>query len=289
MVSPARQSSGKREHENVRPIFWAHRRKSYVSRTDGWDEFPNGRWGDSRSPAFGELDGYGVSLKMKPEDVVAKWGEPTSVADVCKLFVNFLKGELDRLPWNDEGIAPETVAMKDLLVMLNQNGYLTINSQPPVNGVSSDDKVFGWGGPNGYIYQKAYLEFFVAPEKFAMLEAKLKKRPTLTYFAVDTKGNLTTNGKLEHTNAVTWGVFPSSEIIQPTVVDAQAFMAWKDEAFELWRQWAAAYPPLSQTATLMNQIADKWLLVNLVENDYIRESRLAELFDEPGARVRVTA
>ena len=38
---------------------------------------------------------------------------------------------------------------------------------------------------------------------------------------------LTTNAKVEHTNAVTWGVFPSSEIIQPTVVDAQAFMAWK--------------------------------------------------------------
>ena len=38
---------------------------------------------------------------------------------------------------------------------------------------------------------------------------------------------LATNAKIEHTNAVTWGVFPSSEIIQPTVVDAQAFMAWK--------------------------------------------------------------
>jgi hypothetical protein len=86
----------------VRPIFWSNRRKSYVSRTATWDEFPNGRWGDSQSPgawpcvcvcvfvcffflvvcasvssvgvadgaedgaaAFGELDGYGVSLKMK--------------------------------------------------------------------------------------------------------------------------------------------------------------------------------------------------------------------------------
>ena len=41
------------------------------------------------------------------------------------------------------------------------------------------------------------------------------------------QGDLATNAKIEHTNAVTWGVFPSSEIIQPTVVDAQAFMAWK--------------------------------------------------------------
>lgn len=27
-----------------------------------WDEFPNGRWGDSRSPAYGDLDGYPVSI-----------------------------------------------------------------------------------------------------------------------------------------------------------------------------------------------------------------------------------
>jgi len=27
-----------------------NRPKSYVERTDSWDDFPNGRWGDSRSP-----------------------------------------------------------------------------------------------------------------------------------------------------------------------------------------------------------------------------------------------
>ena len=28
-------------------------------------------------------------------------------------------------------------------------------------------------------------------------------------------------------NAVTWGVFPGKEIIQPTVVDQQSFLVWK--------------------------------------------------------------
>jgi len=38
---------------------------SQTPETDrAWDEFPNGRWGDSRSPAYGEIDGYGASLKM---------------------------------------------------------------------------------------------------------------------------------------------------------------------------------------------------------------------------------
>lgn len=36
----------KRKVEDVRPIFWASRPKSYIYRTQEWDEFPNGRWYD---------------------------------------------------------------------------------------------------------------------------------------------------------------------------------------------------------------------------------------------------
>ena len=32
----------------VRPINWANRPRSYLARTDVWDEYPNGRWGDGR-------------------------------------------------------------------------------------------------------------------------------------------------------------------------------------------------------------------------------------------------
>jgi methylenetetrahydrofolate reductase (NADPH) len=51
-----------RRTETIRPIFWANRVQSYLSRTSDWDEFPNGRWGDSRSPAYGDLDGYPVAI-----------------------------------------------------------------------------------------------------------------------------------------------------------------------------------------------------------------------------------
>jgi methylenetetrahydrofolate reductase (NADPH) len=57
-----------RTKETVRPIFWRNRPRSYILRTEAWDEFPNGRWGDSRSPAYGELDGYGLSLKYSKAD-----------------------------------------------------------------------------------------------------------------------------------------------------------------------------------------------------------------------------
>jgi methylenetetrahydrofolate reductase (NADPH) len=47
-----------RQKEEVRPIFWAIKPKSYIARTKDWDEFPNGRWGVSRSPAFGIPEQY---------------------------------------------------------------------------------------------------------------------------------------------------------------------------------------------------------------------------------------
>ena len=37
----------KRSQEEVRPIFWSKRSKTYIYRTRHWDEFPNGRWGNS--------------------------------------------------------------------------------------------------------------------------------------------------------------------------------------------------------------------------------------------------
>ncbi|GFP87169.1 probable methylenetetrahydrofolate reductase [Phtheirospermum japonicum] len=47
-----------RVKENVRPIFWANRPKSYISRTLGWDQYPQGRWGDSHNASYGALSDY---------------------------------------------------------------------------------------------------------------------------------------------------------------------------------------------------------------------------------------
>ena len=45
----------------------------------------------------------------------------------------------------------------------------------------------------------------------------------------------------EEVNAVTWGVFPDREIIQPTVVDGQ-LETWAKEAFDLWMsRWHRIY------------------------------------------------
>ena len=50
---PFRKMTGsERVAEEVRPIFWANKPKSYVAQTRTWDNFPNGRWGDMTSPGF---------------------------------------------------------------------------------------------------------------------------------------------------------------------------------------------------------------------------------------------
>ena len=48
-------SQPSRELEEVRPIFWCNRPKSYLALTADWDDYPNGRWGGRHSPAFGDL------------------------------------------------------------------------------------------------------------------------------------------------------------------------------------------------------------------------------------------
>lgn len=151
---------------------------------------------------------------------------------------------------------------------MNQLGFLTINSQPAVDGARSDDSTHGWGPKNGYVYQKAYLEFFVGPDLLNDLVRRIEKDPRITYYAVNRQGDLRTNTHSEGPNAVTWGVFPGKEIIQPTIVEAVSFIAWKDEAFELGRQWANMFEQGSKSRELIEQVMKDSYLVNIVANDF---------------------
>ena len=121
----------------------------------------------------------------------------------------------------------ETNVIAKQLARINRLGFLTINSQPAVNGVRSDDKTFGWGPSNGYVYQKAYLEFFASPKLLDALSPHIERDPAITYYVINKRGDLRTNTTSEGPNAVTWGVFPGKEVIQPTIVEAISFMAWK--------------------------------------------------------------
>eukprot|EP00027_Filamoeba_sp_ATCC50430_P007621 CAMPEP_0168559490 /NCGR_PEP_ID=MMETSP0413-20121227/10553_1 /TAXON_ID=136452 /ORGANISM="Filamoeba nolandi, Strain NC-AS-23-1" /LENGTH=583 /DNA_ID=CAMNT_0008590725 /DNA_START=35 /DNA_END=1786 /DNA_ORIENTATION=+ len=262
----------KRANEEVRPIFWSHRPKSYIQRTSSWDEFPNGRWGDSRSPAFGELTDYhlGALHSTQTYDKQEAWGkELKDIEDVKKVFVKYLRKEIEKLPWWDTPLSSESDPIRDNLIKLNLNGFLTINSQPRVNGAPSNDKAVGWGPLGGYVYQKSYLEFFCSEEKLQKLVEACKKYPSLQYHAVNSKGKAVANFVRPSVNAITWGVFPNREILQPTVVDPDSFLVWKDEAFALWNAWGHIYPEGSPSRSQIESIINNYYLVNLVDNNFI--------------------
>nr|KAF6379459.1 methylenetetrahydrofolate reductase [Myotis myotis] len=233
----------KRREEDVRPIFWASRPKSYIYRTQDWDEFPNGRWGHSSSPAFGELKDYYLfylTSKAPREELLKMWGEElTSEESVFEVFVHYLSGEP------------------------NQSGCT------------------------------AYLEFFTSRETVGALLQVLKKyEQRVNYHIVDVKGENITNAPELQPNAVTWGIFPGREIIQPTVVDPVSFMFWKDEAFALWvKQWGKLYDEESPSRMIIQYIHDNYFLVNLVDNEFPLDNCLwqvvedtFELLNRPGAR-----
>ncbi|CAG8122369.1 unnamed protein product [Penicillium salamii] len=267
-----------RRSEDVRPVFWRNRNSSYVARTQTWDEFPNGRWTDSRSPAFGELDAYGVGLKGTNEQNIKLWGEPKSIKDLSDIFVRFLTGKLDRLPWSDSPITTEAAEIESDLLKLNERGFLTINSQPAVNGVKSSHPVYGWGPKNGFVYQKAYLELLVPSNLIDELITRIEKNDDLTYHATNKKGELKTNTR-DSPNALTWGIFAGREIIQPTIVETVSFLAWKDEAFLLGEHWSKCHDAASPSRKLIQGVMDDWYLVNIVDNDFHRSNAVFGLFD----------
>ncbi|MCJ1461108.1 hypothetical protein MMC28_011490 [Mycoblastus sanguinarius] len=278
---PWRKSLGfGRRDEDVRPIFWRNRNSSYVQRTQDWDEFPNGRWGDSRSPAFGELDAYGIGLKGTNEQNIQLWGRPKSVKDLASLFVRFIDGKLDRLPWSEAPISSEANALKDELITLNTRGLLTINSQPAINGARSTHPVYGWGPANGYVYQKAYIELLIPPSLIETVLDRVRAKPDFTFYAVDKTGTLETNTRDEGPNAVTWGIFPNREIVQPTIVETVSFLAWKDEAYRLGEDWSKCYEAGSPSRQLIQDIADKWWLVNIVNNDFHEGKAVFDIFKD---------
>lgn len=261
--------------EEVRPINWANRPKSYAMRTDDWDEYPNGRWGDSTSPAFGELSSlshfYRANIGTEDERRQYLGEYLIKHEDVYNVFARYIEGSIPYLPWCESSLQPESFTIQSQLATLNRNGFLTINSQPATNGVNSEHPVFGWGRPDGYVYQKLYLECFVSPNKIQQVVEMVKENTSMHLYAVNHSGEEIRTGSEENTvTALTWGVFPNREIIQPTIFEPSTFLVWAEEAFLLWdSMWASLYDYGSQSFDLIDEIKNTYFLVAIIDNDFI--------------------
>ncbi|KAF2702860.1 methylenetetrahydrofolate reduct [Pleomassaria siparia CBS 279.74] len=239
-----------------------------LGREATWDDFPNGRWGDARSPAFGEIDGYGPTLHVSTPQALKLWGHPVSKDDISHIFRKHIEGELEAIPWSEQGLSPETSTIAEELLALNAKGWWTVASQPAVNGVPSNDPIFGWGPKNGFVFQKPFVELFVPSADWKALQLRLDAHEQITYFAGNASGDFEASSD-DGVNPVTWGTFSGKEIITPTIIEAVSFKSWQEEAYSIWREWQRIYPSKSATARLLGEIREDVWLVNVIWGDFV--------------------
>ena len=127
------------------------------------------------------------------------------------------------------------------------------------------------GPSNGYVYQRMYIEFFIDKAKLDKIVNIMKKFPMITYQAVNKNGDCIQNTTGQVVCALTWGVFPNHEIVQPTIYDSDVFLIWKDEAFGKWNEWIRLYEEdevkSPESAEILKYIRDEFYLMTIVDND----------------------
>ncbi|KAG9091222.1 hypothetical protein FS749_016709 [Ceratobasidium sp. UAMH 11750] len=237
----------------------------------GWDDFPNGRFGDAKSPAFGNVDPWdGGGLGVPPQVAIAQWGHPTTQADLDSLFLSFLRKESSTTPFSPSPLSAESESILPHLVALTSRGVWTVASQPAVDAALSSDVVVGWGPRGGRVFQKAFVEFFCDEGRVGRLVKAVEEfgEGWVTYFAGNNEDGFETNMADDGSNAVTWGVFPGQEIAQPTIIDRDSFLAWKDDAFMIWNDFGLCYPPDSPSRKLIEEVTRSRWLVSIVHHDY---------------------
>lgn len=216
------------------------------SREATWDDYPNGRFGDARSPAFAPPLSYSPStLTIPPHLAPTLWGNPTTPAAITGLFTAHLSGKSPtQLPWSDsQSLSPETALILPHLLALNsRRNWWTIASQPAIDGLPSSDRIHGWGPAGGFVFQKAFVEFFLpASDWHQILRPHLESvnvREQVSWYAADSAGGFDSSENSEAVHAVTWGMFPGKEIATATMVEEVSFRAWVEEAFGVWAEWA---------------------------------------------------
>lgn len=203
-----------------------------LGRTATWDDFPNGRWGDSRSPAYAPTNNYNLHPNLSRGPALRLWKEPRTAQDITDIFRRYLLGTLGAVPWSEEdsavsevssgtvgsstdpssGLRPETAMIKDELLSVNAKGWWTIASQPAVNAARSGDEVVGWGPrKGGFVWQKPFVELFLPGQDWNKLKIRLDDcKDQATYFAGNAAGDFEATD--EHAvNPVTWGAFKGKE------------------------------------------------------------------------------
>ncbi|KAI4124389.1 MAG: hypothetical protein LQ338_004821 [Usnochroma carphineum] len=263
------------------------------SREATWDDYPNGRFGDARSPAFATPISYSPSsLPCTPAQARSLWGEPTSPQQITRLFTSHLSGQHPALlPWSDgdastPALSPETALIRDhLLAITTSRNWWTIASQPAVDGVPSTHPIHGWGPAKGFVFQKPFVEFFCPVEDWhSRLRPHLLSNSVaheISYYAGHDDGAFESSESSEAVHAVTWGSFLGKEIATVTMVEEVSFRAWCEEAFGRWEEWARCCRS-AEARGFLRKCRGEVVLVNVIGHVYRdgEGERLWEILEE---------
>jgi methylenetetrahydrofolate reductase (NADPH) len=191
----------------------------------------------------------------------------------------------------------ETAAIvPQLMRLVKEKRWWTVGSQPAVDGIRSEDQTYGFGPKGGYIYQKAFVEFWATEEDVRRVAAKAEQRHKqaglreVTWYAAGRdKAQFKTNMEKGDANAVTWGVFAGKEIVTTTLIEEVSFRTWKvgdmhlpeqetdesqEEAFSIWTEWEHLFPADSPSRKLLKDLTDQLWLVSVVHHDFKRPDAL---------------
>ena len=275
-----------------------------LGREATWDDYPNGRFGDARSPAYAPPPSYSP-LHLSPPVARQKWDFPTRRADISRLFERHICGELDALPWSEGPLSAETAVIREELCELISRGWWSVASQPAVDGIRSSDPTFGWGPSGGFVFQKAFVELFVpAKDWLEVLRPKLTSKDVegeVSWYASPCPSSLEEDGaefsapdrdivngnpKLQGfessspstaVNSVTWGAFPGKEIVTPTIIEEVSFRAWVEEAFTLWREWERCHAVGSESRKFLRREREGLWLINVIGHGYREPGKLWDI------------
>src|SRR6266702_1191924 len=100
---------------------------------------------------------------------------PSTLADITALSLRFLRGEITSYPFSPAPLSSESQLILPHLLRLAKNGWWPVGSQPAVDGLQSDHGTVGWGPAGGYVYQKAFVEFFASENIVERLEKAVEK------------------------------------------------------------------------------------------------------------------
>ena len=210
-------------------------------------------------------------------ELLRMWGEAEAVTceeDVWRMVQSYYTGsEVTITPWCSEAVSGQARLMASTLASLASSGVLTTNSQLAASNVPSEDPVIGWGPPGGFISQKGYLEFLMPKSRLASLLACLQSHPGVSYQVVssDMMVDLTNLEDRDQAMAVTWAVFPGQELVTPAIAQPRLFPVWSREVFHLLEAgWGGLYPEDSLARSVIRDVADNYLHVWLVDNDFSR-------------------